>query len=160
LQEPAFLNPLYTFAMALRFRTAMMWLLLLALPLQGFAAATMLDCGPNHHRMWGASIGTQAGSHDHAKHGGHRHPTNAADVDELSASGDHADGGSPLHHLDKLSKFKCSACAACCIGAALPPSPLTFLSFPPAAAPAPNVAVPYDDFVSNALDRPPRLFLA
>jgi manganese oxidase len=28
----------------------MMWLLLLALPLQGFAAATMIHCGPNHNR--------------------------------------------------------------------------------------------------------------
>lgn len=138
----------------------MMWLLLFALPLQGFAAATMLNCGPNHHRMWEASIGIQVDSSDHAALGHHPHPKDVADPDEMVASGDHADGGSSLHHMSKLSKFKCSACAACCMGVAMPSSPLAFLSFPPASAPTPNISAPHVDFVSNGLDRPPRLFLA
>jgi hypothetical protein len=138
----------------------MMWLLLFALPLQGFAAATMLNCGPNHHRMWEASIGTQVDSSDHAALGHHQHPKDVADPDEMVASGDHAGGGSSLHHMSQLSKFKCTACAACCMGVAMPPSPLAFLSFPPASAPTPNVSAPHVDFVSNGLDRPPRLFLA
>ena len=138
----------------------MMWLLLLALPLQGYAASTMLNCGPNHHRMRDASVGSQADSSDHAAHGRYQHPTDAANPDEMAASGDHTDDGNSLHHLSKLSKFKCSACAACCMGVALPPPPLAFLSFPPASAPTPNVSAPHVDFVSSGLDRPPRLFLA
>ena len=145
--------------MSFRFRSVLMWLLLIALPVQGFAAATMLNCGPNHHRMWEASVGTQVGSSEHAAHD-HQHPKDVADPDEVAVVGDHADGGSSLNHLSKLSKFKCSACAACCMGVALPPSPLAFLSFPPASAPTPNVSAPHVDFVSNGLDRPPRLFLA
>jgi len=142
------------------FRFAMMWLLLLALPLQGFAAATMLNCGPNHHRMWEASVGTQVDSSDHAAHGHHQHPQNVAEPDEMAAAGDHDDVDNSLHHLSKLSKFKCSACAACCMGVALPPSPIAFLSFPPASVLTSSVFAPHVDFVSSGLDRPPRLFLA
>ena len=150
----------------------MTWLLLLALPLQGFAAATMLNCGPNHHLMSQASVETQLDSSDHAAHGQHEHPQDFTDADadananvdaqadEVAVTGDRAAGGSSLQQLSKLSKFKCSACAACCIGLALPSSPLAFLSFPPASAPAPNVSVLHVDFVSSGLDRPPRLFLA
>ena len=138
----------------------MMWLLLLALPLQGFAAATMLNCGPNHHRLWEASAVTQVDSSDPAAHGHHHHSTDVADTGGLGAADDQADGNSSQHDLSKLSKFKCSACAACCMGIALPASPLAFLSFPPASAPTPNVSAPQFDFVSNGLDRPPRLFLA
>ena len=162
--------------MASHFRSAMTWLLLLALPLQGFAAATMLNCGPNHHLMWQASVETQVDSSGHASHDQHEHPQDFTDADadadadananvdaqadEVVVTGDRADGGRSLQQLSKLSKFKCSACAACCLGVALPASPLAFLSFPPASAPTPNVSVPHVDFVSSGLDRPPRLVLA
>src|SRR5882762_6991866 len=41
--------------MVSRLRIVVAMLLLLALPLQGFAAATMLVCGPGHHRISDAS---------------------------------------------------------------------------------------------------------
>ena len=146
--------------MSIRFRSAMMWLLLVALPLQGFAAATMLNCGPNHQQMWEASVGARAERSDPAAHGDHQHPMDSADAHQKAEAGDPADEGGSLHHLGKLSTFKCSACAACCMGVALPPSPLAFASSPPASVPTPNVSAPHVDFVSNGLDRPPRLFLA
>ena len=58
-----------------RLRSLFVWLLMLALPLQGFAAATMLFCGPGAHRTL---IQAQANvphreanreAHDHATEG-------------------------------------------------------------------------------------------
>ena len=142
--------------MASGFRSAVMWLLLLALPLQGFAAATMLNCGPNHHQMWQASIGTQAAAHEHSGHGEHHHPMVSADSDQTSASSEPDDGKSSVQQLSELSKFKCSACAACCMGVALPASALTFQSPPPAAAPDFFVLASHVGFLTDVPDRPPR----
>ena len=112
-----------------------MWLLATALPLQGFAAATMLTCGPAHHRM-----AASAAPHAHA-HEGHQH---------------HHDAGT----LQQLAKFKCSACAACCVAAALPSPTLTFdspdLAEVHASVPPPAVAI----FLTDGLERPPRPLLA
>ena len=148
-------------------RSALLWLLLFALPLQGFAAATMLTCGPNHHRVAEFTRSAAAESQGHATHGDphhdHDHAMGAADAGAVTA----ADGGaagagagaSSAHHLDKLSKFKCSACASCCIGAALPAAALLFASFAPAAAPSFFVAVEPVGFFTDGPDRPPRILL-
>lgn len=138
------------------FRSTVMWLLLLALPLQGFAAATMLNCGPNHHQMWEASIATPALSHEHSGAGDHHHPMASAVPDQTSASGAPGDDGSPVQQLTQLSKFKCSACAACCMGAALPATALTFQSPPPATAPDFSVLASHVGFLTDGPDRPPR----
>ena len=137
-----------------------MWLLLLALPLQGFAAATMINCGPNHHRMLAASAVAATELHDHAMGGHHQHTASAAgDVHANAAN--HAEYGAPsAQHLDKLTKFKCSACAACCMGAALPTAALAIASFPAAMTTAVFVSTPHVDFLSDGPDRPPRLLLA
>jgi hypothetical protein len=152
--EPLPTDPIYTFQMI--FRSAVMWLLLLALPLQGFAAATMLNCGPNHHQMWKASVATQAVAHEHSGHGDHHHPMGSADLDATSASSEPGDDGSPVQHLGKLTKFKCSACAACCMGAALPATALTFQSPPPAEPPDFSVLASHVGFLTDGPDRPPR----
>lgn len=141
-----------------RFRIALMWLLLLALPLQGFAAATMINCGPNHHRMASAVMAATPDTHEHASGGQHQH--------SMEVAGDHHDdavsNGSDVptvHHLDKLMKFKCSACAACCMGAAMPTAAVTFKAFPPAIAPDSIVPTTHVGFVTDGPDRPPRVFL-
>lgn len=102
----------------LRFRLILAWLLLAALPLQGWAAATMLFCGPaqrgavvakahspadatSHHDMDTAHHDMQAG---HAQH--HVAPGDvgsAADGSQAAADGSHT----------------CGVCAACCQGVAL-----------------------------------------
>ena len=142
-----------------RFQSVLVWLVLLALPLQGLAAATMINCGPNHHRMLAASVAASTESRDHAMRGHHPHETGAAGDQHANAIGDDEHGASSVHHLDKLMKFKCSACAACCMGAALPTAALVIASFPPAMTTAVFVPAAHVDFVSDGLDRPPRLLL-
>lgn len=151
----AFWEPIYTYFMRIRFRIALTWLLLLALPLQGFAAATMINCGPNHHRMIAAAMADTAEARQHGAGGQHHH--------EMGVSADHHEGASndgdakSVHHFDKLMKVKCSACAACCMGAALPTAALSIASLPPAMTTAAFVSIPHVDFLSAGLDRPPRL---
>ena len=155
MPELSAINPLYTFAMSFRFRSVLMWLLLTALPVQGFAAATMLNCGPNHQQMWQASAAAEADSSVHAAHD-HHHNAVDADVGEAPAAGQPSDDGNSLAQLNKAAKFKCSACAACCTGIALPASPLAMTPLPVDSAPQPEGSAPHVDFVSNGPDRPPR----
>ena len=144
--------------MRIRLRLALTWLLLLALPLQGFAAATMINCGPNHHRMMGAAMADTPEVQRHGVGGQHPHEMSVAAGHHEGASND---GDAPsVHHLDKLMKFKCSACAACCMGAAMPTAGLVITAVPPAMTTASFVSTPHADFLSDGLDRPPRLLLA
>ena len=67
-------------------RIALLWLIALAIPVQGIAAASMAVCGPSHARMALADI---AGPHDHASHG---HGAAAAGHDhaEIMSEAQHA----------------------------------------------------------------------
>ena|SRR6218665_1978348 len=124
----------------LRWLQALVWLLALALPLQTQARVSMLGCGPVHeapapqpHQMM-----------DGADHHVHHHQQ--------------AEPSEPQTHAK--ASHQCSACAACCIGAALPSAALQ-LEGPTGhgvrlAAPEPASL----DVVTALLERPPRPFLA
>lgn len=155
MQTSFLFHSFYTSAMVSRVRTALMWLLLLALPLQGFAAATMVNCGPNHHRMASAVTAEMPDTHEHAGAGQHHHSMEAT-ADHHDAASNGSDAPS-VHHIDKLMKFKCSACAACCMGAAMPTAAVTIKAFPPAMAPDSIVPTAHVGFVTDGPDRPPRL---
>ena len=153
--ELSAINLLYTFAMSFRFRSVLMWLLLIALPVQGFAAATMLNCGPNHQQMWQASAAAKADPSVHAAHD-HHHKAVDADAGEAPTAGQPSDDGNSLTQLNKAAKFKCSACAACCMGIALPASPLAITALLVDSAPQLEGSAVHVDFVSTGPDRPPR----
>ena len=144
-------------------RCFVMWLLVLALPVQGFAASTMLLCGAGHHGM----VQATEGGPDHAGH----MPTGAQHVSAVSESTAHehaaeaAPSGedtafSPLTAKPASVMGKCSACAACCTVAFLPTTVIAF------TAPAPSRALPVVEltthvgFFTDGPDRPPRLSLA
>ncbi|MDL2339530.1 MAG: hypothetical protein QFE16_16980 [Pseudomonadota bacterium] len=143
--------------MVSRFRSAVMWLLLLALPLQGFAAATMLNCGPNHHRMMAAASTELDEAHEHTAAGQHHHEMGMAAGEHEVASANPSGDAPPLPHLDKLVKFKCNACAVCCTGAAMPTAAFAFEPFATAMAPESFVPTSHVGFVTDGPDRPPRL---
>lgn len=138
-----------------RLRVFLACLLLVAIPLQGLAAATMLFCGPSGpsvHAQQAAPAaqdqhaqhhGPPAG-HDHAmhQHAGHDEATGQADQ---PSNGPTADPGQ-----------KCSVCAACCHSVAiteapsvpmLSPAPQTLSAEPPVAVHSRPSPVP---------DKPPR----
>ncbi|MBX9793861.1 MAG: hypothetical protein K2Y02_06150, partial [Burkholderiaceae bacterium] len=139
---PGARHSFYNRRMLNRVRVALMWVLLFALPFQGYAAATMLGCGPTHHRMSSATAEVASAP---AAAAAHIHQHDAADA--FAEAGDH-------HLAGKVSK--CSACAACCVGAALPAAALVFAAAAPAAAPAAQRSVGDVRFVTDGPDRPPR----
>lgn len=146
-------------------RAFLVWVIVIAMPVQGMAASVMLFCGPSHSRMTqglfadGAELASSQGAanwHEDsaADHGVHDH----AAPEHLGAGNSgvvsDADGTTGLfpHH----GKFTCSACAACCSALALPagfvlPAP----SSPEHLAPMSPVE-PVASHQPDGLDRPPR----
>jgi hypothetical protein len=128
-------------------RTLMIWMVALALPLQGYAAAAMVTCGPMHSRM--ASASEDHHDHDSSAHGHHSTDAGVNPAGEEPSS------------LARFLKFKCSACASCCTAAAAP-SPVLPL---PVVMQLHAEAIPFSgsfehSVVSDALERPPRTPLA
>jgi len=136
-------------------KALIVWVLLLAVPLQAFASVTMLLCAP-------ASVSVES-KHDHvAVKAPHQHespgsPTAtslATQVQDASSSQSH-DKADTVHHQ---AGSKCGACASCGCGAGMVPSlPSTV------AAVAPHFeSVPFNlghvPTVDLALpERPPRV---
>ncbi len=117
------------------FHTLLIWLMLLAIPVQGFASATMLMCAP-------VANSASVGPHDHAA------MLTAQSVDEPATSG---------HH----TAAKCSACAAFCLGVAMmssTPTVLPLLDLPSShtAASTPLLA----SVTPAHPERPPQISLA
>lgn len=132
-------------------RLMLLCLMAVALPVQGFAATGALHCGAMHERM---QVDTAhhhddgaAQSHD-GQHLGNPAPAAASD-------GGHDDGAARVGGV-----FKCSACAACCVGLGLPAGALP-LPQGPAESPAPGlVADAPTAFLTSGPERPPRRLLA
>lgn len=121
-------------------RSLFVWLLMLALPFQGVAAARMLPAANTPAAMAAAhAVPMAQGCH-------HMHAAHAA----------HANQASGADHGDKHR----GTCAGCCIGVALAPAPLVPPAFPP-----PSVAIPFRaghvaSVDPTLLERPPRLLAA
>jgi hypothetical protein len=107
-------------------RSLLLWLVLLAVPFQGFAAATMLPCAP-------AKAASLAQAHgDHAMHHAGAQP--AMRHHAQFQHNDHDNAAHPDH-----AKGKCASTASCCVGAAMAPAlPAGF-----ALAAPPSMTVPF-----------------
>ena len=64
------------------------------------------------------------------------------------------------HSLQKLGKFKCSACASCCLGVALPSPVLSFYASVSSDTPVAGMPQAVAVFLTEGLERPPRTVLA
>lgn len=139
-------------------RTLTVWLLALALPVQAIAVAGMAHCGPSHQRMHVVQADAQA--HSHAGHekaaggGEHHHHHDAAATATTVHDLAQAD------NITDLGAYKCSACASCCAGFALPSAmpKLVAPEFVPTVFAAVELRV--DRFAADGLERPPRIDLA
>lgn len=138
-------------------RLLIVWFIAIALPVQGIAGVTMVHCGSSHGRMGAAMEATQ---HRHAAHdavAAHHHD---ADETDLATRGhDTAQAKSQPGKLSDLAQYKCSSCASCCAGSALPSAMPRMPE--PTVAPAVFVEemVTVDAFASDGPDRPPRTLL-
>ena len=123
----------------------LLWLMLLALPLQGIAAAGAVVCLPNH----GLKSSAEAGEY--------------RDVRGLPATGVMMPMAQTDEHLSmsadgpsKLSKVKCGVGSTCFGAVALPSSPIRLETLPPGVAPASFVPDSPIGFFTDGPDRPPR----
>lgn len=141
-------------------RVVLVWVMVFAMPLQGFAATVMLFCGPSHARMLQAL--TIDAPDQAAAHGAHAAQAAGHAVAQADASADcpHAAAAATADPSPPQGQVTCSACAACCAAFALPARPL--MPEPASPAPLPPLALvePVASHQPDGLDRPPRTVLA
>ncbi|MDM0074493.1 hypothetical protein QTH90_08875 [Variovorax sp. J2P1-59] len=90
-----------------RVRVFLLWLMMLAVPFQGYAAASMALCGTPEPVMEVAMAASHAGPSAHA--GSHEHAVHHHDA------ASHADEGSSAKtsHAHSDTSHKCSTCVSC-----------------------------------------------
>ncbi|MES2105298.1 MAG: hypothetical protein V4634_14855 [Pseudomonadota bacterium] len=120
-------------------RLFLLCMLILAIPVQGLAAATMLYCGTEHHH-------TMVGDHDHDAQDQHHH-----DAAATMSGQSHGDASTAKHAIDK-----CSSCAACCIGAAMLTASVNPAIPHPSSEKIDLVFSSHAGHISDGLERPPR----
>ncbi len=140
-----------------RWRVALTALLLLALPMQGYAVASMLACG-----MGAGQQAMHAAALDGAHHAGHDHHAelahdrlHAADAASAGHGATDGPGDEPAHH-SQSHDATCSACAACFVGAALPTADDGFAARADAQGFAAAPAFAVVTGAGDGLERPPR----
>jgi hypothetical protein len=146
--------------MRVTLRLLLIWLMAVALPVQGLAAAALVHCGPSHERM---QTSAAPGEHAHGKHGGTagqgHEPDHCQGHAQVPSQGQSQAQSHPAEATD-LAQYTCGACTSCCTGLAL----LSALPQLPASAPGvPDFVVQLPDFAEVAQtgpDRPPRLSFA
>lgn len=148
----------YIWRMSVFIRTLLIWLLVLALPAQGAAAATMAFCGPNHHGSGAPALAVSVSAGEHVQHG-HEMGGHEVGADASNQAGSVDDVPANVK-AGQAAKQKCSACASCCsLGAiltAVPGVPTTDSAQAMFTTAVPTV----DAFAADGPDRPPRVFLA
>ena len=122
------------------------FLLMLALPLQGAAAAAMVFCG--------SPLTAQQPEHEHH----HEHQVHQAETGAAHAIPSHDDQDSALSAAAEHGK--CAACAACCTAALVANLPLTAPVATPGAQLLPYGQSRFANHIPEGLDPPPRAFLA
>lgn len=140
--------------MGIRLKVLVLWFLILALPLQGFAAAVRMSCMPSQQQL----LTIQSQAHVHSMH------SDALVAHDHSAM-EHADANTDGHHShssDSASSHKhtsafCHTCGGCCIGSFALPSQVTWaLPTSGLSAETPRPATLLAGFIPDSLDRPPR----
>lgn len=142
-------------------RIVLFWLLAFTVPVQGFAATTMLFCMGSHHQAESAgarSAQDHHAVHEHSNGSHHEHHDMASDHGQDLASSD----GATSHEGASVHKTagKCSACSACCMSVAIPTSAVRF---EPMQNGSDLVAVEFRTravFLTDGPERPPRSILA
>lgn len=164
-------------------RVFLAWILLAALPLQGYAAAAMLYCGPGgahqsvaqrsmtHEplEVHGAKGSHESNGHADARHhehpaaqhaAGHAHVSQGPDVSHASHVSHLSQAGGESAHLspDTLAGLDhpCSVCAACSHSVALAQTPHVVAG---PAVPHPSGAEAFGTFPTRPApvpDKPPR----
>lgn len=132
-------------------RLMLLCLMAVALPVQGFAATGALHCGAMHERM------RVSAGHHHDDGAAHLHDGHHVTSPAPAAS---SDGGPDDGATRVGGVFKCSACAACCVGLGLPAGALTLPPGPAESLAPQRIERSVAAFLTSGPERPPRVILA
>ena len=145
---------LYTPLVIAKLRIVIVCVIVLAMPVQGIAAATMRFCAP------GNSSQAQHGASSHAAHHHASHAPSAAPHQQHEQPAADAAKGESKDGSGTVSKMKCSVCAVCCMAAAIAPDTPKVHVVEAGSNFMLPASVSYVGPVADGLERPPRLFLA
>jgi hypothetical protein len=147
-------------------RSFFIWLAIFAIPVQGFAGATMLLCGPSHHSVSSASMKPVATEmqHAHGKHGHTQsqqshHAHHSSDEAKTVVTAVNTDAVPTQSPSLKQLKAKCSACAYCCMAAFMPSRETTLAVTHEPSAPIAYQTSAFVGFEPDTFERPPRSLL-
>lgn len=136
--------------MRLHWRLLLVWLMALALPVQGLATAGSLHCSPPPARV---HMQAQAMPAAAAQGSAHAHLRTHAQT-PAHAAGHHGSPGAAHEHGH--GGHTCSACAACCPAIGQPGRAVDLPSAPLGGFAADTVQAASPSFVPSGLERPPR----
>jgi hypothetical protein len=140
-------------------RLLLLWIIAIALPVQGVFAGSLQHCIGGEHQVALADGASSSHPHDQASDsdehgGGHAMHSHAALHPHV-----HQTGSSDSHHTAGL-KGSCSACAACCGTTAPPPAAIVLVPQLVDHAVPSFVSFAVVTFVTDGPERPPRITLA
>ncbi len=137
----------------------MLWLLALALPVQGFAAVTQASCAPLTQYGLAASDAMQSPEQSHRAADGMAHAHHQTSVQTDHAA--HVNLDTPTdHQKNKHANVKCSACATCGMGVAMLPVMPQLPVFPvTSSSVVSSLSSLFPGHVPDGLKRPPKFFL-
>lgn len=135
----------------LRFRTLLLWLMMLALPLQGFAAASMLFCGMGASGSSNLVLVSPAMEHHAADEGfvQHEHSGHMGMAETAPQSPD-----VQKHFTD--ATHKCGICAACCSAVWINDLPVSAAAGSPPPSDLAEPVVLIQVVTSRLPEKPPR----
>lgn len=128
------------------FKRLVIWIMLIAFPLQSYAAVAMMHCAPMHEAMAAQMKHQHEAMMDMGMHQDH--------VSSHAAASD-VDGGHSVSHLANTGK--CSACSTCCMSlmaVAYPPLVPPTLAGMAVLVPHPVLALP--SIILEGPQKPPR----
>ncbi|MQR02217.1 hypothetical protein [Glaciimonas soli] len=130
----------------------LIWLLAFALPVQGFAAASMLGCESSHHRY---TTTVQCGDNVTGAQGNHAQPAAVQNESKHSHQSLEKNPLNSSHHADA----QCQLCAAFCLSAAMaPPSAPDALARAADSIPSSTLEVHFTTHFPDGIERPPHTF--
>lgn len=144
-------------------RIVLMWLIALAVPVQGSASVTMFGCGPAHHGGTGSSqMATAVERTQGADHHSHEAVTEEVESQDHDGGVPHDGSHSVKTHgtAQQVAKGNCTPCASCCVIAALPATVILFEPVPLVDSFVLAAQSCASSFFADGLERPPRTFLA
>ena len=144
-------------------RITLLWLVALSVPVQGFAAVTMGGCGPGHHGELAPSqnvVGDELAQDTNAFLPTAMAGEAESHSDDSAAPHDHVNSVKAHGGVLELVKGNCSPCAACCVVAGPPAASIRFETVPPVGFIVQSIHSGISLFLTDGLERPPRVSLA